>query len=918
MSHHSHDFRYRYLRREFLSLPDTATTNGPFANLDPHPHIQFGLSYWGMMAESATLTQSEMKILRGRVEDLRKQSRWSDMAEIQRRMLRTNEQTLGKEHPNTLALMHDLAITYCNGKQLQNAAEIFRPLYEARRKLFGQEKPITLITMHYLAATCTDLNRHDEAEALHRQLLEIRRRINGNQDDDTLRTMQYLAVTCGNKGKLADARDLYEEMLPIRRHKKGNDHHATLLVMKNLAVTYTDLRQFDKAEALHREVLAIQKRLKGEENRETIRTMHYLAVTYGEMGRLADAAEWHQQVLSLRKHLLGPENPDTLTTMNHLAVTYTDLGRLSEAEELHGQLLQVRRRQHRLENRDTLRTAYYLATTQVGLLKWMEAEKLLLEVVPIFNRVLGKNHPYSMTGLSLLASTYEHMGRWTDAEQYEVELLARRRETQGEHHSDTLATMQRLSMVYQYQRRWQDVDSVEESIEQLSLAPSNSNSQTTWYSAVIGPLSQSTSELELQSNSSLQSSHTSTIAKFLGPDHPESIACLEGDAISLIGQQKFVEAEIILADVLARRRRVQGDGHPFTIQTISNLASVYQSQLKNESAIDLFQTALAELERSQYTVDEHIRADIQGRLSDLHNQTQVLLKPPHIPGVSGSGNKRVIAATITAEEVMSYLTGLHCPDLTKNIDGPKCGDPIKRGGFGEVSRGMLHNGTIVALKHMREDRSKRLKYLARELYSWSKARHQNVLELFGLAHFRGNIVMVSPWMEFGNLRDYLEQHPNVDRLSVIHGDIKAANIFVSKEGIAKIGDFGTSTFQGDQSVGFSSTANDIVGTYRWMAPEMFKEKSACTREADIYALGLEIITGKVPFQEYDHDFQVIAAVIGGAKPVCPLGISPASKLWVLLNTCWDQVVRERPTANQILHEMLELASDHDADSWTFI
>ncbi|EUC53868.1 kinesin light chain [Rhizoctonia solani AG-3 Rhs1AP] len=890
------------------------------------------------MAKSTTFTKSEIMDMKGRVETLRKESRWNDMAELQRKMLSANEQSLGEEHPDTLALMHDLAITYSNGKQLENSAKIFRPLYEARRKLLGQEHPSTLVTMHYLAATCTDLGRLGEAESLHRQLLPIRKRILGNEHVDTLRTMQYLAVTCGNMGKLIDARDLYEEMLPIRRRKLGNDHAATVLVMNNLAVTYTDLRQFDKAEVLHREVLSIRRRLKGDETPETIRTMHYLAVTCGEMGRLTDAAEWHQRVLTLRTHLLGPENPATLTTKNHLAVAYTDLGRLGEAEELHSQLLKFRRRLYGLENKDTLWTVYYLASTQVGLQKWLEVEELLLETLPIFDRVLGKSHAHSMTGLSLLALTYEHTGRWTDAERYEKELLVRRRQTQGEHHPDTLATMQSLSIVYQYQRRWQEVDSIEESIQRLNLPPSNSRTQTTWYSAATRLLaSTNQSNTTSQSGGSFQSIDTAVITGILGPDHPESIACSERDAISFIEQQRWAEAEAVLTDVLARRRRIQGNGHPFTIQTMSNLASAFQSQSKNDSAIDVFQTALTELEGNLHATDEHIRADVQDRLSNLHNHTQFSLKPPHIPGVLEHGKKRVIAATITSEEVMAYLTSVRCPDLTRSIDESKCGDPIQRGGFGEVSKGTLHDGRMVALKYMREDRSKRLKYLARELYSWSKTRHQNVLELFGLAHFRGNIVMVSPWMEFGNLRDYLERHPGIDRLSVviqvvegvvylhnvpmIHGDLKAANIFVSEDGIAKIGDFGTSTFQGDQSIGFSSTVNEIVGTFRWMAPEMFREKGGCSRETDVYALGmtiLEVITGKVPFREYDHDFQVIGAVVQGATPICPREISPGSKLWILLNKCWDQVARERPTADRILHEMLEFASDGGADSWTFV
>ncbi|KAG9124735.1 hypothetical protein FRC07_010446 [Ceratobasidium sp. 392] len=52
---------------------------------------------------------------------------------------------------------------------------------------------------------------------------------------------------------------------------------------------------------------------------------------------------------------------------------------------------------------------------------------------------------------------------------------------------------------------------------------------------------------------------------------------------------------------------------------------------------------------------------------------------------------------------------------------------------------------------------------ARELYTWSRLKHSNILELLGLAQFRGHLAMISPWMDNGTLREYLERNPQVDR-----------------------------------------------------------------------------------------------------------------------------------------------------------
>ncbi|KAH7322154.1 hypothetical protein B0J17DRAFT_582816, partial [Rhizoctonia solani] len=55
----------------------------------------------------------------------------------------------------------------------------------------------------------------------------------------------------------------------------------------------------------------------------------------------------------------------------------------------------------------------------------------------------------------------------------------------------------------------------------------------------------------------------------------------------------------------------------------------------------------------------------------------------------------------------------------------------------------------------------------RELHTWSKCQHPNVVRLLGLALFRDRIGMVSPWMGQGNLPHYLKRTPGANRLSLV-------------------------------------------------------------------------------------------------------------------------------------------------------
>lgn len=56
---------------------------------------------------------------------------------------------------------------------------------------------------------------------------------------------------------------------------------------------------------------------------------------------------------------------------------------------------------------------------------------------------------------------------------------------------------------------------------------------------------------------------------------------------------------------------------------------------------------------------------------------------------------------------------------------------------------------------------------ARELYTWSRCQHPNVLRLLGLVEFRDQIGMVSDWVEEGNLPSYLSSHPEADRYQMV-------------------------------------------------------------------------------------------------------------------------------------------------------
>ena len=66
---------------------------------------------------------------------------------------------------------------------------------------------------------------------------------------------------------------------------------------------------------------------------------------------------------------------------------------------------------------------------------------------------------------------------------------------------------------------------------------------------------------------------------------------------------------------------------------------------------------------------------------------------------------------------------------------------------------------------------------------------------------------------------------------IIHRDIKPQNIFVSKDGTYKLGDFGIA------KVSDKTMSGTKIGTYEYMAPEIYRAQRYGSR-VDIYSLGL--------------------------------------------------------------------------------
>ncbi|XP_071481293.1 serine/threonine-protein kinase Nek1-like [Diadema antillarum] len=204
----------------------------------------------------------------------------------------------------------------------------------------------------------------------------------------------------------------------------------------------------------------------------------------------------------------------------------------------------------------------------------------------------------------------------------------------------------------------------------------------------------------------------------------------------------------------------------------------------------------------------------------------------------------------------------------------------------------------------------------KEVSVLKKMRHPNIVSYAESFEERGNLYIVMDYCDGGDLFKAINNRRGVlfpedqvmdwfvqiclalkhvhDR-KILHRDIKSQNIFLTRKGIVKMGDFGIARVLNNTM----ELARTCIGTPYYLSPEICENKPY-NNKSDIWALGCvlyEILTLKHAFEAGNMKNLVLKIIRGSYPPVSPRYSYDIRNLVAQL---FKRNPRDRPSINSVL------------------
>ncbi|XP_073299496.1 serine/threonine/tyrosine-protein kinase HT1-like [Primulina huaijiensis] len=249
------------------------------------------------------------------------------------------------------------------------------------------------------------------------------------------------------------------------------------------------------------------------------------------------------------------------------------------------------------------------------------------------------------------------------------------------------------------------------------------------------------------------------------------------------------------------------------------------------------------------------------------------------------------------------------------------GNKFASGRHSRIYRGVYHQRDVaIKLISQPEEDGELAAFLEKQFTSevalLFRLKHPNIITFIAACKKPPVFCIITEYYPGGSLRKFLHQQEPyslplnlvlkfaldiargmlyLHAQGILHRDLKSENMLLDEDMSVKVADFGISCLESQ-----CGSAKGFTGTYRWMAPEMIKEKHH-TRKVDVYSFGIvlwELLTALTPFDDMTPEQAAFAVCQKNARPPLPSSCPPAFRH--LIHRCWSGNPDKRPHFHEIV------------------